>query len=75
MDLEDIRHEKLKQKIRRFNGLMEELSQEFAIIFLEGKEKKFQDVVLEMVQSLYKAREMVKKVNDLVLGKGKTENS
>ena len=27
MDLEAIRIEKLKQKIKRFNGLMEELSQ------------------------------------------------
>ena len=75
MDLEDIRIEKLKQKILRFNGLMEELSQEFAVIFLEGKERKFQGVVLEMIQSLNKAQEMVKKVNDLVLGNNKTEKS
>jgi hypothetical protein len=75
MDLEDIRIEKLKQKIMRFNGLMEELSQEFAVIFLEGKERKFHDIVLEMIQSLHKAQEMVKKVNDLVLGNNQTEKS
>ena len=74
MDLEDIRIEKLKQKIMRFNGLMEELSQEFAVIFLEGKEKKFQSIVLEMIKSLNKAQEMVKKVNDLVLGNGKIDS-
>jgi archaellum component FlaC len=69
MDFEAIRIEKLKQKIKRFNGLMEELSQEFIVIYHEGKEGLFHDVVLEMIQSLEKAQEMVKKVDDLVLGK------
>lgn len=69
MDFEAIRIEKLKQKIKRFNGLMEELSQEFTVIYHEGKEGMFHDVVLEMINSLKKAQEMVKKVDDLVLGK------
>ncbi|MFX0030655.1 MAG: hypothetical protein ACFE8B_15690 [Candidatus Hermodarchaeota archaeon] len=67
MDIEDIRIEKLKQKIKRFNGLMEELSQEFTMIFLEGKREKFHDVVLQMIQSLDKAQQMVKQVKSLVL--------
>ncbi|MFX1481285.1 MAG: hypothetical protein ACFFCI_24660 [Promethearchaeota archaeon] len=71
MDIEDIRIEKLKQKILRFSGLMEELSQEFSVIILEGNEGKFHDVVLEMIQSLYKAKETVKKISSLVLGKDK----
>ncbi|MFX1554561.1 MAG: hypothetical protein ACFFBV_11600 [Promethearchaeota archaeon] len=75
MDIKDIRIEKLKQKILRFNGLMEELSQEFTAIIIEGNEGEFHDVVLEMIQSLYKAKETVKKVSYLVLGKETTEES
>lgn len=71
MNMEELRIEKLKQKIKRFNGLMEELSQEFTVIFLEGNAGKFRDSVLEMIQSLEKAQEMVKRVSDLVLGKDK----
>ncbi|MFX1454228.1 MAG: hypothetical protein ACFFDB_02530 [Promethearchaeota archaeon] len=67
--MEELRIEKLKQKILRFNGLMEELSQEFAVIYLEGSEDRFHDLVLEMMFSLKKAQETVKKVHDLVLGK------
>ncbi|MFX0023641.1 MAG: hypothetical protein ACFE9S_15045 [Candidatus Hermodarchaeota archaeon] len=69
--MEEFRIERLKQKILRFNGLMEELSQEFSVIYLEGVEDKLHDLVLEMMISLDKAREMVKKVSDLVLGKRK----
>jgi hypothetical protein len=67
--MEEFRIEKLKQKILRFNGLMEELSQEFTVIFLEGNASKLEDLVLEMMKSLEKAQEMVKQVYDLVLGK------
>jgi len=73
MNFNDIRIEKLKQKIMRFNGLMEELSQELTVIILEGNKEKFQNVVIEMLYSLKKAQEMVKKVDFLVLGKDKTE--
>ncbi|MFX1281558.1 MAG: hypothetical protein ACFFA3_19570 [Promethearchaeota archaeon] len=69
ISIEDIRIEKLKQKIKRFNGLMHEISQEFTLIYHEGKEEVFQDMVLDMIQSLEKAKEMVKRVNNLVLGK------
>jgi len=69
MDFESVRIEKLKQKILRFNGLMEEISQEFTIIYHEGKEKEFYDIALQMIQSLEKAQTMVKKVKNLVLGK------
>ena len=69
MDFEAIQIEKLKQKIKKFNGLMEELSQEFTVIYHEGKEGMFHDMVLEMIHSLKKAQEMVKKVDNLVLGK------
>lgn len=74
MNIEDIRIEKLKQKIKRFNGLMEELSQEFTVIYHEGKEGIFHDVVLEMIHSLEKAQEMVKRVQKLVLGRNSDEN-
>ena len=73
MDFDDIRIEKLKQKIIRFNGLMEELSQELTAIILEGKKEKFHDIVVEMLHSLAKAQEMVKKVDFLVLRKDKTD--
>jgi hypothetical protein len=73
MDLNDIRIEKLRQKILRFNGLMEELSQEFTAIILEGNKEKFHDVVLEMIQSLENARKMVKNVYSLVIGSNKTD--
>lgn len=75
MNLEEIRIEKLKQKILRFNGLMEELSQEFTATFVEGNEKKFHDVVLEMIKSLDKAQQTVWKAYELVLGKDKVERS
>ena len=71
MNIEEIRIEKLKQKILRFNGLMEELSQEFTAVILEGNKRQFHDVVLGMIQSLYKARKTVKQVSSLVLGKDK----
>jgi hypothetical protein len=74
MDIEGIRIEKLRQKILRFNGLMEELSQEFTAIILEENKGKLHDVVLEMIQSLYKAKETVKKVSYLVLGKDKARD-
>ncbi|MFX1343968.1 MAG: hypothetical protein ACFFAI_02585 [Promethearchaeota archaeon] len=73
MDFDDIRIEKLKQKIMRFNGLMEELSQELTAIILEGKKEKLQDIVIEMLHSLGKAQEMVKKVDFLVLRNDKTD--
>lgn len=75
MDFEAIRIEKLKQKITRFNGLMEEVSQEFTVIYHEGNEKKFHDLVFEMIQSLDKAQEMVKQVQKLVLGKNLEEKA
>jgi len=58
--MEELRIEKLKLKIKRFNGLMEELSQEFTAIFFEGNEGKLHDVVLEMIKSLDKAQDTVK---------------
>jgi hypothetical protein len=75
MNIEDIRNEKLKQKILRFNGLMEEISQEFTAIHLEGNEKKFHDVVLDMIKSLDKAQKTVKEAYNLVLDKDKAEKS
>ena len=73
MNLEDIKIEKLKQKINRFNGLMEEISREFTIIYHEGGEQVFHDIVLDMMRSLEKSQEMVKKVYNLVLGKDKKD--
>ncbi|MFX0140721.1 MAG: hypothetical protein ACFFDN_44195 [Candidatus Hodarchaeota archaeon] len=73
-NIEDIRIEKLRQKILRFNRLMEELSQELTAIIFEGNEGKLHDVVLEMIQSLYKAKETIKKVSYLVLGKDKARD-
>ncbi len=52
---------------------MEELSQELTAIILEGKKEKFHDIVVEMLHSLAKAQEMVKKVDFLVLRKDKTD--
>ncbi|MHA1915182.1 MAG: hypothetical protein ACW98F_00590 [Candidatus Hodarchaeales archaeon] len=73
MDFDDIRIEKLRQKILRFNGLIEELSQEFTAIILEGNKEKFHDVILEMIYSLEKSQETVKTVYSLVLGEDKAE--
>jgi len=71
--MEELRIEKLKQKIKRFNELMEELSQEFTATFFEGNEGKLHDVVLEMIKSLDKAQKTVKKAYELVLDKEKVE--
>ena len=73
MDIENIRVEKLKQKIKRFNGLMEEISQEFTSTFFEGNEDMLHDVVLEMIKSLDKAQQTVRMAYNLVSGKDKTE--
>ena len=71
--MEELRIEKLKQKIKRFNELMEELSQEFTATFFEVNEGKLHDVVLEMIKSLDKAQKTVKKAYELVLDKEKVE--
>jgi len=73
--MEELRIEKLKQKIQQFNGLMEGLSQEFTATFFEGNEGKLHDVVLEMIKSLDKAQDTVKKAYELVLDKEKSEKS
>jgi len=75
MDFDDIRIEKLKQKIMRFNGLMEELSQEFTAIILEGNKDKFRDIIIEMLRSLDKAQKTVREAYYLVLGEDETEES
>ena len=75
MDFDDIRIEKLKQKIMRFNGLMEELSQELTAIIHEGKKDKFRDIIIEMLRSLDNAQKTVRKAYYLVLGEGETEES
>ena len=73
--MEELRIEKLKQKIKRFNGLMEELSQEFTATFFEGHKGKLHDIVLEMIKSLDKAQKTVRKAYELVLDKEKDEKS
>ncbi|MFX0083103.1 MAG: hypothetical protein ACFE94_15245 [Candidatus Hodarchaeota archaeon] len=75
MDFDDIRIEKLKQKIMRFNGLMEELSQELTAMFHEGKKEEFHDIIITMLRSLDKAQETVKTAYELVFGKDITEKS
>lgn len=66
--------ERLRQKIRDFNESMEDLSEELTTIFTEGKEGQFHDVALEMIKSLDKAQETVRKAYYLFLSKNKNEN-
>lgn len=75
MSFDDIRIEKLRQQIMRFNGLMEELSQELTAMVLEGKKDKFRDIMIEMLRSLDNGPKTVRKAYYLVLGEDDTEES
>ena len=61
MHAEGSKIERLKQKIITFNKLMGEISHEFSDIILLGKEDKFHDLLMEMLQGLHNAQKTVKK--------------
>ena len=71
-DPEDRQIEKLQQKLTNFNRLIEEISHEFSDIILLGKEDKFHDLLMEMLQSLDNAQKTVKKAYYLF---GKRKNN
>lgn len=52
---------RLKNQIRAFNELMENLSEELTDIFEKGEESQFHDVALEMIKSLDQAQKTVRK--------------
>jgi len=72
MNLEKV--EGLKQKIKDFNILMKELSEDLNEIFIEGKEQEFHDILLEMLKSLDKAQETVKQAYNLFLTRKINDN-
>ena len=63
------KREKLKQKIRNFNELMKEISEELTSIFMEGKEKEFQNTIIGMIRSLDNAQKTVKHAYNLFLNR------
>ena len=58
----------LKSKIRKFTFLMEEIADKLNVMFIEGREKEFQEVVMEMLQSLERAQYIVKEAYYLAMG-------
>ena len=52
--------ERLKRKIKLFNAIMLNLSEDFTTIFHEGKEREFHDELLEMLESLDKAQKIIR---------------
>ena len=65
---------KLKQKIRTFNELMKEISEEVDSIFVEGKEKEFNNIIIEMIRSLDNAQKTVKQAYNIFLNRRIDEN-
>ncbi len=66
--------ERLKRKIKLFNSLMQDLSEDFTIIFQEGKEREFLDELLEMLRSLDKAQQIIRNTYNLFLTMKISEN-
>lgn len=66
--------ENLKQKIRDFNELMKDLSEEFTSIFKKENKEEFRDVLLEMLKSLDKAQQTVKIAYNLSLTEDINDN-
>lgn len=57
----------IKEKITTFNKLMKEISEILNNMFIEGKEKEFHDVLLDMIKSLDHAQQTVRKAYNLFL--------
>jgi len=68
------RTERLKRKIKLFNTVMQNLSEDFTSIFQEGKEREFHDELLEMLRSLDKAQQIVRDAYNLFLTRKISEN-
>ena len=52
----------IKEKIVKFTTLMEELSEDFAMIFKEGREDEYLDEAKLMLESLDRAQKIVNKI-------------
>ncbi len=66
--------ERLKRKIKLFNAIMLNLSEDFTAIFHEGKEREFHDELLEMLRSLDSAQQIIRNAYNLFLTKKISEN-
>lgn len=67
MEEMSIKKDKLKEKIRNFNRLMKEISEDISSIFQEGQEKELHGLILEMIKSLDNAQKTVRHVYNLFL--------
>ncbi len=66
--------ERLKRKIKLFNAIMQDLSEDFTSIFHEGKEREFHGELLEMLQSLDNAQQIIRDAYNLFLTRNISEN-
>ena len=64
----------LKQKITAFNQLMEDIAQEVADIFNEGKEDELKGLATEMIRSLDNAQKVVREAFNRFQTKGEKRN-
>lgn len=64
----------IKEKISEFNRLMKELSEDFTLIFKEGKEDEYHDELLLMLKSLDNAQQVVRGAFYLFLNRNIKDN-
>jgi len=57
---EDSRGKKIQEKVTQFTILMKEISEEINTIFLEHKEKEYQNLIVKMLKALDESQKVVK---------------
>ena len=68
------RKETIKQKIRNFNELMKEISEDLTSIIMEHKEKEFHEALSAMLRSLDKAQTTVRQAYNLFFSRKIDDN-
>ena len=66
--------ENIKEKISEFNRLMKELTEDFSLIFREGKEEEYHDELISMLKSLDKAQTIIREAFNLFLSRNIKDN-
>jgi len=62
---ENERKKEMLAKVKQFTLLMEEISEEIECIVVEHREDEYKDVIIEMLKSLDKAQQVVKRAYHL----------
>ena len=64
----------IKGKISEFNRLMKELSEDFSLIFKEGKEDMYHDELILMLKSLDNSQKTIRETFHLFLSRTIDDN-